>query len=50
MIQSEDMTLGCICPNCLNRCTDCLGNNTKVISREDIKKLDPFRDLEDPGQ
>lgn len=50
MIQADDLTLGCKCPNCFNRCTACLGTNT-VISREDLKKLendprvlfDPFK-------
>ena len=48
MIQADDMKLGCICPNCKNRCNACLGTDT-VISREDILKLDPdmFMDNEE---
>ena len=38
MVHSESMTLGCVCPECGNRCTACLGTNT-VISREALKKL-----------
>lgn len=43
MVQSEDSHLGCVCPECGNRCTACLGTNT-VISKETIKSLkdDPF--------
>ena len=33
MIQADDITLGCKCPNCFNRCTACLGTNT-VIDRD----------------
>ena len=49
MVQSEDMTLGCICPNCSNRCTDCLGMNTKVFTLDEIRKMDPSGDPELPG-
>ena len=28
MIQSEDSHLGCVCPECGNRCTACLGTNS----------------------
>lgn len=38
MIQADDLTLGCICPNCGERCTACLGTNT-VISKEKFKEL-----------
>ena len=38
MIQAESMTLGCVCPECRRRCTDCLGTNT-VISREELKAM-----------
>ena len=43
MIQSEDSHLGCVCPECGNRCTACLGTNS-VMSREAIDALrnDPF--------
>ena len=33
MVQAEDSKMGCICPECFNRCTDCLGTDT-VISKE----------------
>ena len=36
MVHSESMTLGCVCPECGNRCTACLGTNT-VISREALR-------------
>ena len=38
MVHSESITLGCICPNCKRRCTDCLGTGT-LLSKEDFKKL-----------
>ena len=38
MVQAEDSKMGCICPECFNRCTDCLGTDT-VISKEDIARL-----------
>ncbi|MFR9208238.1 MAG: hypothetical protein ACLVKR_07960, partial [Lachnospiraceae bacterium] len=38
MIQADDLTLGCKCPNCAQRCTACLGTNT-VFSKEQIKDL-----------
>ena len=38
MVHSESMTLGCVCPECGRRCTDCLGTGT-LLSREDFKKL-----------
>ena len=38
MIQSEDSHLGCVCPECGERCTACLGTNS-VISRERILEL-----------
>lgn len=43
MIQSEDSHLGCVCPECGNRCVACLGTDS-VMSRDAIKRLreDPF--------
>ena len=38
MVQADDEKLGCICPECFNRCNDCLGTNS-VISREELAKL-----------
>lgn len=42
MAQSEDAHLGCVCPECGERCTACLGTNS-VMSREtiDLLKKDP---------
>ena len=39
MIQADDITLGCKCPNCFNRCTACLGTGT-VVKKEDLYKLE----------
>ena len=38
MVHSESISLGCVCPECLNRCKDCLGTNT-LISKEELQKL-----------
>ena len=38
MVQAESEHLGCVCPECGNRCTDCLGTNT-VVSRERLTEL-----------
>ena len=38
MAQSEGLELGCVCPECLNRCKACLGTDT-VISREALRRL-----------
>ena len=38
MIQAESLSLGCVCPDCLYRCSACMGTNT-VISREDLRSL-----------
>ncbi len=38
MVHAEDLTMGCVCPNCKARCTACLGTNT-LLGREDLKKL-----------
>ena len=42
MVQAEDLKLGCICPECFNRCADCLDTDT-VISKDAIlaMKRDP---------
>ena len=43
MIQSDDAHLGCVCPECGNRCTACLGTHT-VMDKETVRSLksDPF--------
>ena len=38
MIQAESSTLGCVCPECGYRCTDCLGTDT-VVSRDRLSAL-----------
>ena len=38
MIQAESDRLGCVCPDCGHRCTDCLGTDT-VVSRESLAAL-----------
>ena len=38
MIQAEGVHLGCVCPECLFRCSACMGTNT-VVSRENLKNL-----------
>ena len=38
MIQAESDRLGCVCPDCGYRCTDCLGTNT-VVPRDLLKNL-----------
>ena len=38
MVHSESLTLGCVCPECGRRCTDCLGTGT-LLSKDDFKKL-----------
>ena len=42
MVQSDDSHLGCVCPECGERCTACLGTDS-VMSRESIEsfKKDP---------
>lgn len=37
MTHSESLTLGCVCPECGRRCTDCLGTGT-LLSKEELKK------------
>ena len=36
MVHSESFQLGCVCPECGQRCKQCLGTNT-VVSKEDLK-------------
>ena len=38
MNQSEGLELGCVCPNCGDRCKACLGTDS-VVSREALKNL-----------
>ncbi len=38
MVQAEAPHLGCVCPECFYRCTDCLGTDT-VVSRESLAAL-----------
>lgn len=35
MVHAGDLKMGCVCPECKERCTDCLGTNS-VMSREEI--------------
>lgn len=52
MVQADSDIMGCVCPDCGYRCTDCLGTNT-VVSRENLHRLindprfDPDRLVED---
>jgi len=38
MIQAESDRLGCVCPDCGYRCSDCLGTNT-VVSKDALASL-----------
>lgn len=38
MVQADSPHLGCVCPECFYRCTDCLGTNT-VVSRDSLRSL-----------
>ena len=38
MNQSEGIELGCVCPECGYRCTDCLGTDT-VVPRDRVAAL-----------
>lgn len=38
MVQSDDAHLGCVCPECGNRCTACLGTNT-VMDKETVNSI-----------
>ncbi len=37
MVHSESSYFGCICPECKQRCRQCLGTDT-VVSRDDLKE------------
>ncbi|NLB60904.1 MAG: hypothetical protein GX802_00495 [Clostridiales bacterium] len=38
MANSDSLELGCVCPECLNRCNACLGTNS-VKNIDDIKAI-----------
>ena len=38
MVQAESAALGCVCPECGYRCSDCLGTDT-VVSRDRLSVL-----------
>ena len=38
MVQAESALLGCVCPECGYRCSDCLGTDT-VVPRDRIAAL-----------
>lgn len=38
MVQAEDDKMGCVCPECFNRCTDCLGTNS-VITQDLLREM-----------
>ena len=38
MVQADAPHVGCVCPECFYRCSDCLGTNT-VVSRESLGAL-----------
>ncbi len=38
MVHAESDRLGCVCPACGYRCTDCLGTDT-VVSRDHLASL-----------
>ena len=40
MVHANDIQLGCICPECKNRCNACLGTNS-VMSKEQLKNMIP---------
>jgi len=37
MVHSESTELGCVCPECGQRCKQCLGTNT-VVSRDKLRE------------
>ena len=40
MVQSEKgVESMCVCPNCFNTCSACMGNRTSVKSVEELKQL-----------
>jgi hypothetical protein len=47
MVQAESDHLGCVCPDCGYRCTDCLGTDT-VVTKDRLRDLafDPRFDPE----
>jgi hypothetical protein len=47
MVQAESDRLGCVCPDCGYRCSDCLGTDT-VVPKDHIRDLsfDPRFDPE----
>jgi hypothetical protein len=47
MVQAESDYLGCVCPDCGYRCTDCLGTDT-VVTKDRLRDLafDPRFDPE----
>ena len=47
MVQAESDHLGCVCPDCGYRCTDCLGTDT-VVTKDHLRDLafDPRFDPE----
>lgn len=38
MVQADDSQLGCICPECFNRCRDCLGTDS-CLTREQLQEM-----------
>ncbi|MBQ1894006.1 MAG: hypothetical protein II155_07875 [Clostridia bacterium] len=38
MVQADDGKLGCICPECFNRCRDCLGTDS-CLTREQLAEM-----------
>lgn len=38
MNHAEDLTMGCVCPNCGYRCAACMGTNS-VIDRETLRNM-----------
>lgn len=38
MIHAEDLEMGCVCPECQNRCKACLGTGS-VLTVEQIRAL-----------
>ena len=44
MVHSEGLSLGCVCPNCGNRCRACLGTDS-VVSRENLRSIQYDRDV-----
>ena len=39
MVQAErGLSSGCVCPECLHTCSDCMGTAQKPLSAEDLKR------------